>query len=241
MFILILGLGRTGNHLGQLLLDNGYQVAGTTRDEAKAKEMSHLGIIPVRWDNKDGTANLPESDIIVCSFPPGELYAVQMTALAERYPTSKIIQISSTGVFGKMQEVVTENTKPVPDSPSGEVLAEAENVILEHTYGQVVRAGGLYDETSHPVSFLSGKKDIKDGKAPVNLIHRRDLAEIIFEMIEQKITQKIVHAVNPEHPTKSEYYTKKAQELGLEPPHFSLIQETNKEIQTSLSRPWRSL
>jgi len=241
MFIIILGLGRTGNYLGQLLTQSGYQVAGTTRDENKAKEMSDLGIIPVRWDSKNGTANLPEADVVVCAFPPNELYAVQMEALKMRYPSSRIIQISSTSVFGKDQGEVSENIRPKPDSSHQDVLLQAEDAILTHPLGQVVRAGGLYDDHQHPVQFLSGRENIADPQAPVNLIHRQDLAEILFDMIEQKINERIIHAVNPNHPLKQDYYTKKAQDLGLKPPLFSQIQETNKKILSSLKRTWRKL
>lgn len=241
MFILILGLGRTGNHLSQLLKAQDFQVAGTTRSEEKAREMSALGVIPVRWDSKNGTANLPDADVIVCAFPPNEFYAIQMTALAMRYPSNRIIQISTTSVFGKNQGRVDEDTRPLPDSASQQTLLEAEDIILKHPLGQVIRAGGLYDDDSHPINFLAGKENINDPMAPVNLIHREDLAEILFDVVTHKINERIVHAVNPHHPPKAEYYTRKAQEKNLAPPLFSSIQETNKEITTSLTRKWRTL
>lgn len=234
MFILILGLGRTGKYLSQLLLASGHQVAGTTRSEAKAKEFQADGIIPYRWSASDGTSALPTADIVVCAFPPTETYSIQLAALGVRYPNTPIIQISSTSVFGDQQELVNEASPTHGKS----LLIEAENEVLALAEGRVIRAGGLYDEENHPVKFVAGKKDLTDG--PVNLIHREDLAEIIKEMIDGSIKGKVIHAVNPQHPKKSEYYKRKALDRGLEVPEFKTL-TTNKIVTTALTRQWRSL
>lgn len=234
MFILILGLGRTGKHLSQLLLASNHQVAGTTRSESKAKEFSNDGIIPYRWSASDGTSALPDADAVVCAFPPTDTYPIQLAALGVRYPKTPIIQISSTSVFSDDQGCVDEATPP----QGKRLLIEAENEVLSLELGRVIRAGGLYDEETHPVEFIAGKKQLID--APVNLIHRQDLAEILNHMVSGKITDKLVHAVNPDHPLKSEYYKKKALERGLEEPKFQSSSQ-NKKVATKLIRQWRSL
>jgi len=234
MFILILGLGRTGKHLGQLLLTSGHQVAGTTRSQSKAEEFRNDGIIPYRWSASDGTSALPDADVVVCAFPPTDTYPIQLAALGVRYPKTQIIQISSTSVFDDNQSEINEATPP----QGKRLLVEAENEVLSLELGRVIRAGGLYDEDSHPVQFIAGKKDLVD--APVNLIHREDLAEIISDMVNGNITDKLVHAVNPDHPLKSEYYKRKALERGLEVPEFQSSSQ-NKRVATKLTRQWRTL
>lgn len=234
MFILILGLGRTGKHLSQLLLASNHQVAGTTRSQSKAKEFSNAGIIPYRWSASDGTSALPDADAVICAFPPTDTYPIQLAALGVRYPKTPIIQISSTSVFSDNQGQVDEATP----AQGKRLLIEAENEVLALELGRVVRAGGLYDENSHPVNFIAGKKQLTD--APVNLIHRQDLAEILNDVVSGKITEKVVHAVNPEHPLKSDYYKRKALERGLEIPEF-VTSSQNKEVTTKLHRQWRPL
>ena len=239
MFVLILGLGRTGRHLASLLLEQGHQVAGTTTQADP--ELVKAGIIPVIWKSEFGTQALPEADCIVCAFPPNDFYPVQLAALVKRYPSSKIIQISSTGVFGANEGIIDESTQPMASCARSQLLLEAELEILKHPTGQIVRAGGLYDEQNHPVKFLAGKSGIKDPAGKVNLIHREDLAEIIFELIGSNEHHKVTHAVNPSHPERAAYYRAKASEFGLQLPEFDLETNSRKEIGSRLIRSWREL
>tara|TARA_R100000656_G_C3946805_1_gene127681 strand:+ start:512 stop:1282 length:771 start_codon:yes stop_codon:yes gene_type:complete len=239
MFVLILGLGRTGRHLSALLKNQGHQVAGTTT--RADPELAKKGVIPIIWSSGHGTQALPDADCIVCAFPPNDFYPVQLAALVMRYPNKRIIQISSTGVFGANQGKIDESTHPIANCPRSQLLLEAEMEILKHPTGQIVRAGGLYDEENHPISFLAGKKEIKNPLGKINLIHRQDLAEIIFDLIVSNQEHKITHAVNPEHPTREEYYLTKAKEFDLATPEFEKLTSESKEVKTRLQRQWRKL
>ena len=85
----------------------------------------------------------------------------------------------------------------------------------------IVRFGGLFGGNREPVRYLAGRTHLNDGNAPVNLIHREDCVEILTEIVKQDAFGFIFNAVIPSHPTKKEYYTQKAIELGLTPPHYS--------------------
>lgn len=241
MFVLILGLGRTGLHLAKHLIMASHQVAGTTR--APNKDLVGRGVIPIIWSSSHGTQALPEADYVVCAFPPTDTYPIQLAALIARYHATPIIQISSTGVFAGNQGIINEASLPITSSSRSLLLYEAEQYVLTHPLGQVVRAGGLYDEKNHPVHFLSGKKEIKGPHSKVNLVHREDLSEIIFNLITTNESNRITHAVHPDHPTKLDYYTRKAQEYNIEAPSFDFECDTelDKTVTSRLKREWRSL
>ena len=143
MFILILGLGRTGQNLAEIAIRSGHQVAGTTR---KANPiLTKMGVIPILWASEDGTQTLPDADRVICAFPPTDHYPVQLAALFSRFPQTPIIQISSTGVFGKNEGVVDEETIPIANDARSNLLLEAEKEVLKQSNGYIVRAAGLYD------------------------------------------------------------------------------------------------
>lgn len=238
MVILILGLGRTGGYLARRLVANEHQVIGTSQSP-NPKDLP--GIQMIHWKSENGTVDLPDADIVICAFPPTETYPLQLAALRLRYPDRQIIHISSTGVFAKDQGDVHEYTRPVPTDRRGSLLLEAEDIILQHALGRIVRAGGLYDDQSHPVQSLSDK-DVEDPSAPINLVHRYDVADIIYDVIDGKIEQRIVHAVHPEHPNKEDFYTQKAKALGLPVPNFiDGLNQGNRVVISSLERKWRPL
>ncbi len=239
MFILILGLGRTGKNLAKLALADGHHVAGTT--QKPDQNLLDMGVIPIIWSSKDGTHCLPDADRVVCAFPPTDLYPVQLAALFSRYPTTPIIQISSSGVFGRNIGLITEETQPIPNDSRSNLLYQAEIEVLTQPNGYIVRAAGLYDDENHPIHFISGKKNIKNPDGNINLVHREDLAEIIYEIILEDQPEKITHAANPNHPTRKEYYEEKAKHLNLPPPEFSNEQKVEKIITSRLQKNWREL
>src|SRR5690606_8427187 len=88
--------------------------------------------------------------------------------------------------------------------------------------------GGLIGGNREPARYLAGRKDLSDGNAPVNLIHREDCINILTEIIKQDTFGTVFNAVNPHHPKKADYYIQKAKELTLEPPTFD--QENPDEV-----------
>jgi nucleoside-diphosphate-sugar epimerase len=84
----------------------------------------------------------------------------------------------------------------------------------------VLRCGGLIGGDRHPAKYMSGRKNIGKADAPVNLIHRDDCIAIITRIVEEQIRGEIFNAVADGHPSKGKYYTKAAEELGLEAPEF---------------------
>jgi iduronate 2-sulfatase len=73
----------------------------------------------------------------------------------------------------------------------------------------------------HPVTFLAGRNNLENPNAPINLIHQDDCIGIILKVLKVNFWNETLNAVAPFHPTREEYYTKKAIEFNIEPPIFN--------------------
>lgn len=154
--------------------------------------------------------------------PLTQLPPQDFVRMIELRAESKLIFISSTGIYGKNSGRVTETTKPEPNSNSGHWLLETETQLRTKFADQltIVRPGGLIGSQRHPVHSLSGRSDVPGADSPINLIHRDDLIEIIIN-VAQHSKIKLLNAVAPYHPTKRSYYNDWAKKLNLSEVQFS--------------------
>jgi nucleoside-diphosphate-sugar epimerase len=179
---------------------------------------------------------LHNSEILIIDIPPklrrnsSENFVKKIRNLIpfiENSKIEKIIFISSTSVYSDDNSVVTEATKPNPETEGGKQLLEAENLLLSNSNftTTVIRFGGLIGENRHPIHFLAGRKNIENPYAPINLIHQLDCIGIIEEILRQAQKDKLgfgetFNAVAPFHPSRKTYYSEKALELNLPLPEF---------------------
>ncbi len=236
--ISILGCGWLSLPLATNLIQKGHAVKGSTTSENKLAVLKSQGIIAyliALRESKilgDVAAFLEGSSIAIIAIPPKvrggekENFVAKMTALLpyiEATDIEKVLLISSTSVFPDTPEVISEETEPQPDSESGKQLLQVEQLFKNNKKFQttIVRFGGLIGEDRHPVVFLSGRKNIANPEAPINLIHRVDCIGIIERIIENDIWNETFNAVTPFHPTRKEYYTQKAKGLGIPIPEFA--------------------
>lgn len=236
--VAIAGLGWLGQPLAYKLATLGYTVKGSVTSVEKATLLQQNGFetypLEISEVGIDGEINalLKNVDCLIIMIPPGLRkntgadYVLKMAHFLEaikRSSVSKIILVSSTSVYDDSQGKVTENDKPNPQTIAGKQLRQVEELFgnAEGLQTTIVRFGGLIGGSRQPVTYLAGRKDLADGEAPVNLIHRDDCINILIEILKQDAFGKIFNAVNPNHPRKADYYIEKAKELNLEPPTFS--------------------
>lgn len=240
--IAIAGLGWLGQTFANRLDILGYTVKGSVTSLEKAKKMNAGGIetYPLEISevgiSGEFDALAKNADYLVIMIPPGirnntgSNFVLKMTHLIEKIKTSevkKVILISSTGVYDDSQGIVTESVLPKPQNNSGKQLLEVEQLFFNASEFKttIVRFGGLFGGSRNPVRYLAGRKDLRDGNAPVNLINRKDCLAILLEIIRRDAIGHIFNAVNPDHPTKSEYYIEQAKQFSLEPPTFMAASE----------------
>lgn len=247
MQISILGCGWLGLPLANSLITDGYTVKGSTTTEEKVETLRRAGIEPyiISLTQTGPVGNirafLKDSEVLIIDIPPkarsGESYPDKIKNLIPHIKNAgieKVLFVSSTSVYADDNSIVTEGTTPNPDSESGKHVFEAEQLLREALpETTVLRFAGLIGEDRHPVYHLAGRKGVANPEAPVNLIHRNDCTGIIKAIILKNAWSEVFNAASPEHPTRKDYYTRKAIELGLELPEFEEGKESVGKTITS--------
>ncbi|MCF6129677.1 SDR family oxidoreductase [Flavobacterium sp. AS60] len=235
--ISILGCGWLGLPLAKSVLENGFSVNGSTTSTEKISVLERYGIHPFQIELSEHEIKgeidsfLATSEILIIDIPPklrsagSENFIKKIQNLIpfiEKSKIEKVVFVSSTSVYAEDNSTITETTNPNPDTESGKQLLEAEKLLQSNANFKttVVRFGGLIGEDRHPIRFLSGRKNLENPEAPINLIHQIDCIRIIEKIIELDSWSQTFNAVTPFHPTRREYYTQKAVELNLPLPEF---------------------
>ncbi|MEJ6978959.1 SDR family oxidoreductase [Pedobacter sp. P351] len=239
--ISILGCGWYGFALAENLVKAGYTVKGSSTSIDKFKKLEDEGIKPYQVkfesDSESYQDDFFKSDLLIISIPPkrssGEagLYPSKIQrikAAIQKAGVKQVLFISSTGVYGDHNQEVDEDTEPKPDSESGKAILSAEKILKDQKDFAVtiLRFGGLIGPGRDPARFFAGKKNIPNGKAPVNLIHLKDCIGVSNAIIQRKAFGYTFNACADTHPEKMKFYTLTAQKSRLEIPEF--IEELNE-------------
>ena len=247
--ISIIGCGWLGLPLAKALIEKGFKIKGTSTSESKLHMLSDHQIdgyyLKVNSENITGniTEILSGSDVLILNIPPGlrknlnEGYVSKLKNLIPFVETSKIkkvLFVSSTSVFADEATFpeITENTKPNPDTESGIQLLNAEELLQQnhHFKTTIVRFSGLFGNDRHPAKQLSGKTNLKNANAPVNLIHLTDAIQIIEKILEQDAFGEIFNASTSPHPTKQLFYSSVCNSMGIPLPQYNLSSTSKGKI-----------
>lgn len=231
-----IGCGWLGLDLAKHCIANGFTVKGSTTSREKLKILSTHGISPflIQLNETKITGNisdfLTDSETVIINIPPGlrknpnKNHVEELRHVVEAIEASEVknvLYISSTSVFKEDYNFtkITEHQKPNATSNSGKQLIAIENMLLKNSSFNttVLRFGGLFGGDRHPAKYLSGRSNLKNPDAPINLIHKTDSIGIILNILENNIWNVSFNAVFPKHSTKKNYYTNycKAHQLPL--------------------------
>ena len=83
-----------------------------------------------------------------------------------------------------------------------------------------LRFAGLFGPGRDPGKFFTGKINIPNGLAPVNLLHLDDAVGMTMQLMENISNDKIINVVSQGHPSRMDFYSQAAKRSGLEPPIF---------------------
>jgi len=235
--ISLLGCGWLGLPLAKSLLEKGFLVNGSTTSEDKISLLKAAGICPFLISlggNEIGSEMdlfLQNSAILIIAIPPklrsesSDNFVVKIKNLLpfiENSSVKKVLFVSSTSVYADDNLTVTEAINPKPNTENGKQLLSTELLLQNNKnfHTTIVRFGGLIGIDRHPIAFLSGRKNIENPEAPINLIHQKDCIGVIKSIIEKECWNETFNAVAPFHPTRKTYYTQKAIERNLPLPEF---------------------
>jgi len=240
--ISILGCGWLGLPLAKSLIENRFLVNGSTTSIEKIPILKNAGIRPflISLSGNEISSEidlfLQNSEILIIAIPPklrsepSENFVAKIQNLLpyiENSSVKKVLFVSSTSVYADDNKLVYESTIPNSNTENGKQLIATELLLQSNNNFQttIVRFGGLIGNDRHPITFLSGRKNIENPNAPINLIHQEDCINIILKIVchteLDEVWNETFNAVAPYHPTRKEYYTQKAIEHNLPLPEFN--------------------
>jgi len=244
--ISILGYGWLGKSLCESFLSLKYSVKVSTTNKSKLDSLKNQDFKAFLINmspqiNDDFDSSFFDCETLVCCIPPKrrddieDFHPSQFSSLISKINSSKIknvLFIGSTSIYGDSYSYINEDTPKIPSKPSGRALLSVENILKSElqTNLTILRFGGLIGYDRIPGRFLAGKKNIANGLAPVNLIHRDDCVNIISAIVEKNIWNKEYNACCPQHPTRAEFYTQAAIVGAYEVPEFIMNKKDFKQI-----------
>lgn len=205
--VLIAGFGEIGHRLAQLLVDDGYQVAGLGR---RGEAPSPVEALCADLTDPDSLACLRgrSFDIVVYTPSSGgfseERYrAVYHDGLANvlaalETPPAQLLFVSSTSVYHQNAGQWIDECSPTePTGFSGKVLLDAEQLALQQDGASVVRFGGIYGKARSP--FID---KVRGGTLPPaeplmysNRIHVDDCAGVLDYLIKLAAEGEVLDSI----------------------------------------------
>ncbi|MCG1036403.1 NAD(P)H-binding protein [Polaribacter sargassicola] len=219
--ISVLGCGWLGKSLAISLLNEGFFVKGSTTSEDKLELLEDNGIEAYIVDIADFEEfdTFLNSDILIIAITSKDIDGFEnLISQIEESSIQKVIFISSTSVYGRINKVMTEEDDVLKNHP----LVEIENLFKENTFFEttIIRFAGLFGDERQPCNWFKNGRKIPQPKGFVNMIHKEDCIEIIHEIIDQNCWNETFNACSNHHPTRREFYTLAKLSNGFEMPEF---------------------
>jgi nucleoside-diphosphate-sugar epimerase len=198
--ILIAGCGYVGEAAADLFHERGWKVEGWT---ASGQSAGQLAAKPYAVRAVDITDTAVVSDIreefdvvVQCASSGGgdaeeyrRIYLEGARTLLLVFPSARLLFTSSTSVYAQQHGDIVDETSPAnPAHERGQILREAEELVLSHN-GMVARLGGIYGPGRSFLlrKFLAGEAVLDDADDRfINQAHRDDIVSALFLLAEQR-------------------------------------------------------
>ena len=243
----IIGCGWLGWPLAKQLLIDGYDIHGSTTSVSKFDALRADGISPFLIELLDDTisgdieAFLSHCEFLIVNIPPklrqeNEAYVPKMKLLVsyiEQSSVSKVLFIGSTSVYNDsfpFSEITELSETSSSDKARQLILVEQLFQNSSRFETTVLRFSGLFGDDRHPAYYLSGRTNIKNPDAPVNLIHRTDCIEIIRMILKLQLWNELLNASSIPHPSRNVYYTEVCKTKQLPLPEFDHTETSKGKI-----------
>jgi len=224
--ISIFGCGWVGKALAQHLQPKHIKASVQSLESFETLQIQDKYLL--NKDNNYFHKDFYNSDVLIIAIPPrGEYLETLKQVLHYTAKKTQIILLSSSSVYPQTQGTVKEADTQNIKEPS--LMLEAELLVKKIREDVLIlRLAGLMGYNRISGKYTAGKR-VKYN-APVNLIHRDDVTEIIHQLIEKQIKNEIFNLVAPEHPSKKELYQHNAKKFGFEATTFENDENKGKIV-----------
>lgn len=230
---LVAGCGYLGSRLAARWAAAGDAVWGIVRTPRRVAELEAAGVTPIVADVAGAALpGLPEVDTAVWSvgFDRGagqsyrDVHVAGFGRLLDALSgTPRVIMVGSTGVWGRVEgRVVDETTPASADREAGHVLLEAEGVLGTHRLGPgtVLRLAGIYGPGRLPRvdDLRAGRPLAADPDSWLNLIHVDDAATVLMAVAEHAAPGPLYVVSDGRPVRRRDFYDTLARLAGSPPP-----------------------
>lgn len=248
---IIVGCGFLGKHLAKQLQEHQQSPLCIVRSAQSKTALSTCGhdVYTLDLDDTNSPIDLElKQRQIYYLAPPSSIDKCDhrldhFLSLCEKNPPSKIVYISTSGVYGDCAGAwVDENQPLAPISDRATRRVYAEKALINycqqyHSDYVILRVGGIYGPGRLPIQRLSSLTVVCPQDAPYsNRIHVTDLANICYLTMINNISNEIFNVADGHATTMTDYYYKIADFAGLpRPPCVPMSQARNKLSASMLS------
>jgi len=233
----IIGCGWLGLSLAKYLISKSYHINGTSTSAERFIELREANINPFVFNLGERISDefLEYLDFLIICFPISKKHSEDkylnfIQDLSHQInEKTKVIFTSSISVYIQNQLIADEANGILDKTSINFIVEEMLQKQLKNDL-TILRLGGLISENRHPIHFLAGKTNIENGNAPINLVHREDVIQLIWSIISESKFNEIFNCVYPFHPSKNSYYKKVAKERNFTPPSFVENQLNHKIV-----------
>lgn len=233
--LVLLGVGHVGRAIAGAA-GQSRQIIGTTRHCHRLQELERYGVKPLYMSVPDPGMLAPicaQADVVVTFPPDGITDRLLAPALTQ---ARRMIYISSTGVYGKIEGIIDDTTPTDSSEPEMQKRLEAE-AIWQQVGAVVLRVPGIYGpESGLHLSLKSGRFRIPgNGNRYTSRIHVADLASIILAMLAAPRLQDNCYVVGDLAPcTQKEIATWLCTRMNLPLPPSAPLNEVSRTLRGNL-------
>lgn len=240
--LLIVGCGYVGLRVARLAKRAGQRVYALTRSTERFAELESAGISPIdgHWLRRGVLADpsaggLPAVDWVLVAVPHREedslgeqTHCVGLENLVAALPSSlsRLVYLSTTGVYGSCGgEVVDETTAVSPTRIGPKIAVAAEAWLASHLPPPVhttLRLAGIYGPDRVPLAarLRAGEPLAVPRHGHLNLVHVDDIAAMILAVAATKLRLASYVFSDAQPVQRVTFYTHLAELCGLDKPVF---------------------
>lgn len=240
MNIGILGYGWLGSAVGAHFLAKSEHIFATLRQEKQMHEIDSnvvCSLLDLDEPHSDFPHFFETLDVLLIAIPFSKSRNIDhvqenLRQVIKLLPVAcSIILCSTIGVYKKQHEAIITEDSPLNSDKPDLVIEDLIKSLRPDSV--ILRLAGLIGKNRNPVVQLSQKSINDGGKSKVNLVHQNDIVKIIDRIVEQKISGHTFNVCSPEHPNRSDYYSKMALEFQVATPHFTEENSQNSIVDSS--------
>jgi len=224
------------------LLQGRYHLYALVRNPAKASVLRKLGVTPIiaDLDDRHSLSKIAGLADVVLHFAPPERQGHidtrtlnLLSALSTRLLPTRLIYISTSGVYGDCGGNIVSETRPVnPQSDRARLRVSAEQQIRtwakrNHVNANILRVPGIIAEDRLPIDRIKARSPAivssEDGFS--NHIHADDLARIVIAALRYAKPNRVYHTVDDDEMKMGDYFDVVADAFKLpRPPRLSRVE-----------------